>query len=97
MNLQDIGTVFGMIVVALGGAGTAGKYYAESEFIAKADPAPYDHVYVLVASQNLKLLYDAEDELEVLQRKVANGTATSEDRERIATLKERVRHLQEAK
>ena len=93
MNLQDIGTVFGMLVVAVGGAGTAGKYYTDSEFIAKADPPPYNETYVLISSQNLKLLYAAEDELSDLQRKVDNGTATQADRERIATLKERIRNL----
>jgi len=91
MNISDLGAVFGMIVVAVGGAGTAGQYYAEKEFVSKTDPPPYDSVYVLVASQNLQLLYSAQDELEIL-RAIPNPTPA--DLERIATLKERIRHLE---
>jgi len=90
MNLQDIGAVFSMIVVAVGGAGTAGKYYTDNEFISRTDAAPYDDVYVKVASQNLKLLYDAEDELEHLNsREVCDEQCIA----RKATLKERIRNL----
>ena len=90
MNLQDVGTVFGMIVVALGGSGTAGNFYLNAKYIAKADPAPYNEIYVLISSQNLKLLYDAEDELLVLE---SIPNPTNAQIARIATLKERIRNL----
>jgi len=91
MSISDFSAVFGMIVVALSGAGTAGKYYTDKEFISRNDPPPYDTVYVLVSAQNLKLLYAAQDELEEL-----NSRAVCDDAciARKATLKERIRNLQ---
>ena len=80
MNLQDIAIVCGLCTTLLVPAGTAGKYWA-------------DHTYITIASQNLKLLYAVEDEMEMIQRKIENGTATSTDLQRMATLKERKRHL----
>jgi hypothetical protein len=93
MTISDFSAVFGMIVVALSGAGTAGKYYTDNEFISRDDPAPYNDVYVLVSAQNLKLLYEAEDELEKLR---ARDVCDKECIERKATLKERIRHLKPA-
>ena len=90
MNISDIGTVFGMIVVAISGATTGAGFYADSTYVSKTDPPPYDTVYVLVASQNLKLLYDAEDELARLnERSVCDSQCIA----RKATLKERIRNL----
>lgn len=90
MTIQDFGAVFSMIVVALGGAGTAGKYYTDNEFITRDEPAPYNDVYVLVSTQNLKLLYDAEDELEKLK---ARAVCDEDCIARKATLRERIRNL----
>ena len=90
MNISDLGTVFGMIVVALGGAGTGTSFYLEAKYIAKEDPPPYNETYVLIATQNLKLLYDAEDELDTLLRL---PNPSNEQIARIATLKERIRNL----
>jgi len=92
MSISDIGTVFGMIVVALSGAGTAGTFYMKSEFITRDEPAPYNDIYVLVSAQNLKLLYEAEDELQTLKDR---ETCNKECIERKATLKERIRNLKE--
>ncbi len=82
MTLSDIAIVCGLCTSLL--VPTAGgiKYYA-------------DHEYVTIAAQNLKLLYAVEDELAMLQRKVNNGTATTDDLQRIATLKERLRNLKQ--
>jgi len=92
VNLSDLGTVFGMVVVAIGGASGAGKYYLDSEYIAKADPPPYNQVYVLVSAQNLQLLYAAQDELDALEDLEAPTPAQVA---RMATLRERIRHLKE--
>jgi hypothetical protein len=94
MNIGEYAAVFGMIITGGGVLGGAGSYWANNEFISRHEAAPYDEVYVLVASQNLKILFDSQDELSALQQKVANGTATPADLERIATLKERIRNLQ---
>ena len=92
MNISDLGTVFGMIIVALGGAGTGATFYMEARYIEKTDPPPYNEVYVLIATQNLKLLYDAEDELDSLLRL---PNPTNAQIARIATLKERIRNLKQ--
>lgn len=83
-----------MILAASGVVGGAGKYWAGNEFISRDEAPPYDKVYVLVAAQNLKILFDSQDELRALQDKVEAGTATPADLARIATLKERIRNLQ---
>ena len=49
--------------------------------------------FVTVASENLKLLYAVEDEMAAIQRRIDNGTASQGDLQRMATLKERKRHL----
>ena len=82
MNLADIGIVCGLCTNLLVPAGTAGKYWA-------------DHTYITIASQNLKLLYAVEDEMAAIQTRINNGTATSADLQRMATLKERRRNLTE--
>lgn len=82
-----------MIVVALGGAATGGNYYMKAEFITRDEPAPYGHVYVELAAQNLKALFDSEDELARLQARQSRGECDSECLQRIATLKERIRNL----
>lgn len=94
MTLSDISTVFGMIVVTATGVAGGGKFYLDAQYIARDDPPPYNDVYVTLASQNLKLVYDTEDEMSRLQRKIDNGTATTADIARMATLKERLRNLQ---
>lgn len=86
---------YAQVIAIIGGFTGAGQYYVHSEFVGKTDPPPYDHVYVLIAAQNLKLLYAAEDELARLMDKVKNGSATEADRLRIATLRERILHLKE--
>ena len=86
MNIQDIGTMFGMIVVSLGGY----NQYADTQYINHDEPAPYGDVYVELAAQNLDLLYQAEDELAALN---ARSVCDSECVARKATLKERIRNL----
>jgi hypothetical protein len=90
MNISDIGTVFGMIVVALGGASTGATFYMEAKYITRAEPAPYGDIYVELSAQNLNLLYAAEDELGRLN---ARKNCDSECIARKATLKERIRNL----
>ncbi len=80
MNITEMGIVCGLCSGLLIPSGVGLKYYA-------------DHEYVTVASQNLSLLYAVEDEIEVIQHRVENGTATAADKTRLATLKERKRHL----
>ena len=82
MTLSDIAIVCGLCTSLLAPAGYGIKYYA-------------DHEYVTIASQNLKLLYAVEDEMAEIQTRIDNGTATSADLQRMATLKERKRHLTE--
>ncbi len=90
MSISDFSAVFGMIAVALTGAGTGAKYYGEAEYISRHAPAPYDDVYLKISTQNLKLLYDAQDELAKLET-VTNPT--NAQIARIATLRERIRNL----
>ncbi len=92
MNISEYSAVFGMIVTGMVGLGTGTDFYLQAKYIAKADPAPYDQIYVLVAKQNLKLLYEAEDELERLKLRAVCDTQCIA---RKATLKERIRNLQE--
>ena len=80
MNLSDIAIIFGICTPLVIGGGTAGKYYA-------------DHEYVTIASQNQSLLWDIEDEMTGIQERIDNGTATASDLARMATLKERQRQL----
>lgn len=80
MNLSDVGIVCGVSVSLLTPTGIGLKYYA-------------DHEYVTIASQNLNLLYAVEDEMAEIQVRINNGTATSADMVRMATLKERKKHL----
>ncbi len=82
MNLTDVGIIFAICTPLVAGVGAGGKYYA-------------DHEYVTIASQNQKLLWDIEDEISYLQRKANDGTITQDERNRLATLKERRRHLTE--
>ena len=95
MTLSDLSTVFGMIVVTASGVSAGGKFYLDSEYVSRHEDPPYDNVYVTVASQNLKILFDTQDELDQLESKMDNGIATVEDIARIATLKERLRNLQD--
>jgi hypothetical protein len=78
MNLSDIGIVCGLCVSLFSAGGTVGLNYA-------------DQRYVTVSSQNLKLLYAAEDELEELNSRAVCDEACIA---RKATLKERIRNLQ---
>jgi len=89
MNIQDIGTMFGMIVVSLGGY----TQYADSLYVNHDEPAPYGDVYVELAAQNPNLLYDAEDELAQLLADAERDQCDAECLQRIATLKERIRNL----
>ena len=88
MNIQDIGTMFGMIVVSLGGY----NQYADTQYINHDEPAPYGDVYVELAAQNLQILYDAEDELARLK---AREHCDAECIARKATLEERIRNLKQ--
>lgn len=80
MNVSDIGTVFGIATVLIGSTATGAKYYA-------------DHTYVTVAAQNQALVWDIEDEIASIERRIKAGTATQQDLTRLAILKERLRHL----
>lgn len=86
MNIQDIGAMFGMIVVSLGGY----TQYADTQYINHDEPAPYGDVYVELAAQNLNLLYAAEDELAALN---SRAVCNEECIKRKATLIERIRNL----
>jgi len=80
MNISELGTVFGIATVLVGSTATGAKFYA-------------DHTYVTVAAQNQALVWDIEDEISEIERRVEDGTATQQDRTRLAILKERLRHL----
>ena len=88
MNIGEIGTVFGMIVIGLCGY----NEYADSQYVNHNEPAPYNDIYVLISAQNLKLLYEAQDELARLNER---STCDSNCIARKATLTERIRNLQE--
>lgn len=80
--------MFTMIAVSLGGY----NQYTDTQYITRDEPAPYGDVYVELAAQNLKLLYDAQDELARLNlRSVCDVDCIA----RKATLKERIRNLQQ--
>ena len=80
MSISEIGTIFGIAVTIAGGTATGAKFYA-------------DHTYVTIASQNQALIWDIEDEITELERRVDDGSATQRDHARLATLRERLRHL----
>ncbi len=84
MNLTDVSIVIGLVLGVGGAVGTP----ATNMLLDYADQR-----YVTVASQNLKLLYDVEDEMAAIQKRIDNGTATPSDMQRMATLKERKRNL----
>jgi hypothetical protein len=77
VNLTDISIVCGLCTSLLIPAGTAGKYWA-------------DHEYVTISGQNQGLLYAAEDELAELK---ARAVCDSDCIARKATLQERIRNL----
>lgn len=77
MQLGDIGIVCGICASLLVPAGSAGKYWA-------------DHEYVSIAAQNLGILYAAEDELAALKER---PTCDANCIARKATLEERIRNL----
>lgn len=77
MQIGDIGIVCGICASLLVPAGSAGKYWA-------------DHEYVTISGQNLSLLYAAEDELAQLK---ARAVCDTECVARKATLEERIRNL----
>ena len=80
MNVSEIGTVFGIAMVLAGSTATGAKFYA-------------DHTYVTIAAQNQALVWDIEDEIAAIERRIEAGTATQQDRTRLGILKERLRHL----
>ena len=53
-----------------------------------------EDTFMTISSSNTALLWAAEDEMTALQAKIDNGTATASDLQRMATLKERKRHLE---
>jgi hypothetical protein len=49
--------------------------------------------YVTVAAQNKALRFEMEDELNWINERIANGTATTQDVKRKAVLEDRLRRL----
>ena len=78
MSFSDISIVCGLCASLFGAGSTVGLNYA-------------DQRYVTVSSQNLKLLYAAQDELAELNARAICDSACIA---RKATLKERIRNLQ---
>ena len=53
-----------------------------------------DHRWVTIASQNVQIRFDIEDEITRIKRWIVNGTATPDDLIRKAVLEDRLRRLQ---
>ena len=82
-------TVWGTIVLLVGGGGGYTSYELVKDH---AIDVGNDH-WVTLASQNLDLRFETEDELATIQRKIDRGTATEDDRIRQAVLEERLKRL----
>ena len=52
-----------------------------------------DHRWVTIASQNIEIRFDIEDEIAQIKKWIANGTATPDDLTRKAVLEDRLRRL----
>ena len=52
-----------------------------------------DARWVTIASQNLNLRFQTEDEIAMIQRRIDKGVATEDDRIRMAVLRERLKRL----
>lgn len=80
-------TVWGILAfLVTGGSG----YVASDPDLLFAIP---DQRYVKIADQNLKYQWDIEDELAQIQKKIDNGTATTDDLVRKGVLEDRLRRL----
>jgi len=53
-----------------------------------------DHRWVTIASQNVQIRFDIEDEIVRINRWIVNGTATPDDLIRKAVLEDRLRRLE---
>ncbi len=52
-----------------------------------------DHRWVTIASQNVQVKFDIEDEIAQIKRWIINGTASPDDLVRKAVLEDRLRRL----
>jgi len=53
----------------------------------------HDNTYVTVASQNKALQFEIEDELDAINERIENGTATTQDIKRKAVLEDRLKRI----
>ncbi len=75
----------GAVVAALSGGGGV---YAFDALLNMGD-----HRWVTIASQNIEIKFDIEDEIAAIERWIVNGTATPDDLIRKAVLEDRLRRL----
>ena len=83
-------TIYAAVLALVTGSGGWASFAAIHEYALEQG----DQRWVTIASQNLQLEYDIEDELVDIQRKIDNGKASTEDLIRKAVLEERLKQLE---
>ena len=92
MDKKDMG--IGAIIIAVVGGGGGWASYDRMKAHAIEEGSK---IWVTLASQNVDLIFEIEDELAEIQRKIDKGKATEDDRIRQAVLMERLKQLKKAK
>lgn len=76
------------IWTVIAGLGGGGGYYAVDALLDLGDQR-----WVTIASQNVQIEFDIEDEIAQIEIWIRNGTATSDDMIRKAVLQDRLKRL----
>ena len=85
MTLTTRNLSIGAVVAALSGGGGV---YAVDALLDMGD-----HSWVTIASQNIEIKFDIEDEIAAIEKWIGHGTATADDLIRKAVLEDRLRRL----
>lgn len=72
---------------------TGGGGYLGADFATEALLNMGDERWVTVASQNLQIQWNLEDEIRMIQRLIDKGHATADDLARMAVLQDRLRRI----
>ena len=81
-------SVYALIAALISGGGGYGSYEVFNFLVEQGDDR-----WVTIASQNQELMFDIEDELGEIQRRIDKGEETVDDLIRKAVLEERLRGL----
>ena len=92
MDKKDMG-IGALIIAVVGGGGGWASYDRFKEHAIEEG----NKIWVTLVSQSLDLIFEIEDELAAIQRKIDKGKATEDDRIRKAVLMERLKQLKKVK